>query len=219
MLIDEAKKLNRSNDLKLYVLSYLPDDRSIDDLLSFVCFMDSEKADYYKVEPSRLAPTIPFIDRLNYDNTTGSFNGFDGTFYAKLINVQNVVISQGSHSQKELIDLIKHFKNLVRIRVSDCNGENLDQFYALLPQHCPFLRIIQVNNRKISFFDLRFAFKLPELYYLLFNVPEKLYHRVDYLLLRLKLKLKREEIRRINRELLFDEDLDVFDCLVRDDWT
>lgn len=217
-LVNEAKKLNRS-DLRLYVFSYLLGDEPIDDekARSFWYLMTWLKAEYYR-EPSRMAPTMPFMSCLQYDNKRGSFDHLDGAFYAKLVEIQSVHIFPGSYSQVELIGLIKHFRSIVRIRISDCRGENLDQFYALLPQHCPYLRIIIVDNSKInSFFDLRFAFKLPELYYFRFIRPNKLCHRVDYLLLRLKLKLKREEIRKLNRELLFHQDSLIFGFLVTED--
>lgn len=207
-ILNEAQKLNRVKGLEFYVLSYVPDGRLVDGVYRWAGWMTWQKAEYYKVDLARLAPTIPFISCLVYENSNGSFNGLDAAFYAKLVDLRNVKIRVGSSSQEQLIELIKHFKNIVRILLCDFNDENLDEFNALLPQHCPYLRTLNVDNRSLSaFFDLRFAFKLPELYSFDFTRPSKLRcHRLDYLFLRLKLQLKREQIRMINGELTFEQD-------------
>lgn len=202
-IIDEAKKLNRMDDLEFYVLSYRPDGRPFNHAILSPNWLTQEKVDHYMEEPSRLAPTIPFINALVFDNENGSFNRLDAAFYAKLVDLQKMQLLIRSSRQEQLINLIKHFKNIVQIGIYRWTDENLDNFYALLPKYCPYLRVLEVDNSNISFFDLRFAFKLPELY--CFRFYKQLCHQVDYLFLRLKLKLKQDKIRMINEDFDFDE--------------
>lgn len=200
------QELSRMDDLEFYVLSYRPDGRPIkDDSISR--WMTAQKADYYKVDLARLAPTIPFLSTLAYDNSTGSFNGLDSTFYAKLVDLRNLKIFVGSSSQLELIDFLKScHKNIIRIQILDFNDESMNDFFALLPQQCPYLRYLRVHNEgMVSFFDLEFAFELPELYRLEFTKPDKLRcDKSDYRSLQQKLESKREKI--FNRMLVFSQD-------------
>lgn len=212
---EEAKKRKLLDLLKIYFFSYLPDGRPIDeDLVNFSRYMEPMKADFYRADLSRLAPVIPFVNSLKYDNRTGSFDAFDGSFYSKLVNVQNILIAQQrSPGQKELINLIKHFSNIVRIRFRmEQWDSDLQEFLDFLPQHCPHMRTLQFSfpdTAAIPFLDLRFAFRLPELYSFVFYGRPKLRHRVDYLLLQAKLKLKRKQIALINgRVLFYQDDLD-----------